>query len=129
MARKRDDHSRHDGTPGLRRLSESLGGAIDDAGRPDPAKRRKQVFDAFFDVMKRDEERTRELCWFWFEQAYPALAEKWVREQKNKTEPMVAFKMNKDGTATATRYASKGKGYKEVPASKKRYRLTLSKAK
>ena len=41
-----------------------LGGALDDGVRPDPDRRRKQVFDAFFNVIKSDETYAREMCRF-----------------------------------------------------------------
>ena len=69
----KNSYERHDGTPTLRRLTKLLGGAIDDVGRPDPDRRRKQVFDAFFDVVKSDETYAREMCRFWFEQAHADL--------------------------------------------------------
>ena len=71
----------HDGTPTLRRLTRLLGGALDDVGRPDPDRRRKQVFDAFFNVVKSDETYAREMCRFWFEQAYTDL-KKQIRPKK-----------------------------------------------
>ena len=50
-------------------------------GRPDPDRRRKQVFDAFFNVVKSDETYAREMCRFWFEQAYADL-KKQLRSKK-----------------------------------------------
>ena len=69
----KNSYERHDGTPTLRRLTKLLSGALDGAGRPETEKRRKQVFDAFFDVVKSDETYAREMCRFWFEQAYTDL--------------------------------------------------------
>ena len=66
----KNSYERHDGTPTLRRLTKLLSGALDDSARADPDRRRKQVFDAFFDVVKSDETYAREMCRFWFEQAY-----------------------------------------------------------
>ena len=56
-------------------------------GRLTPArivdKRRKQVFDAFFNVVKSDETYAREVYRFWFEQAYTDL-KKQVRSKKSR---------------------------------------------
>ena len=69
----KNSYDRHDGDSHLRRLTKLLSGAIDDVGRADPDRRRKQVFDAFFDVVKSDETYAREMCPFWFEQAHEEL--------------------------------------------------------
>ena len=78
----KNSYDRHDGTPTLRRLTKLLGGALEDGVRPDPDRRRKQVFDAFFNVVKSDETYAREMCRFWFEQAYGDL-KKQARSKKN----------------------------------------------
>ena len=57
-------------------------GALDDVGRPDPDRRRRQVFDAFFDVVKSDETYAREMCRFWFEQAHADLHKQARSKQK-----------------------------------------------
>jgi hypothetical protein len=74
------DYNRHDASL-AGHVTKLLGGALDDGVRPDPDRRRKQVFDAFFNVIKSDETYAREMCRFWFEQAYPDL-KKQARSKK-----------------------------------------------
>ena len=69
----KNSYERHDGTPTLRRLPSCSPARSTTRGRADTDKRRKQVFDAFFDVVKSDETYAREMCRFWFEQAYTDL--------------------------------------------------------